>query len=415
MNSITDSIPKIALCSLFCVFLANSCSDKTTTVNFPNAPDNLAGQVLSSSSISLTWADNSDNESNFLIYRRQSGDWSQVASVLANVTIFTDTLLQDTTYYSYRVSAKNSGGESGISNVISLTTFGIGLPPLTPAIISPPNGAIDISISTELAWSCNDPDSDSLNYDLYFGSGGYLSRIDSNLIADHYSISDLQYGIQYNWKVVAKDSHHHATAGPVWSFTSRNPLPCTLTVLLQGLGTVTRIPDQDELLSGDSVQLTANAETGWFFAFWAGDTSTTTNPLALVIHRNLTLIATFHEGTSPATISGNVSWPGHALTSHTFVFADTVNNFQPFRVAQATVNPNTGDFQMTINNIITPLRLRFEAQDDVNNSGTNHIDSGDGWGFYDLNSDTSWSAADEVIVAPGDQITDINIVLNLWP
>lgn len=415
MNLTADSRLKIVICFLFCLLVANDCSDKSTTGNLPISPNNLTGHALSSSALSLNWTDNSTNETSFLIYRRHGGEWALVAVVAGNTNDFTDNYLQDTTTYSYRISAKNTAGESGFSNSISLTTFGIGLPPLLPSNPSPPNGAIDLPVSFELSWSCVDPDSDLLSYDLYFGSGGYLNRIDSNLIANDYSINDLQYGIQYNWKVVAKDPHHHATAGPVWSFTSRNPLPCTLTVLLQGLGSVTKLPDRDNFLSGDSVTLTANPESGWFFAFWAGDTSIAANPLTFVIHRSMTIIATFHEGTAPATISGNVSWPGHALTSHTFVFADTVNNFQPYIVAQVHVDPITGDYLMTINNIITPLHLRIEAQDDVNNSGTNHIDSGDGWGFYDLNSDTSWTAADTVHIAAGDQIMGVNITLNLWP
>jgi hypothetical protein len=38
---------------------------------------------LSTSSIRLTWQDNSDDESLFVVYRRQSGPWAAVATVAA--------------------------------------------------------------------------------------------------------------------------------------------------------------------------------------------------------------------------------------------------------------------------------------------------------------------------------------------
>ena len=72
----------------------------------------------------ITWADNSDNESNFLLERStmMSGGFIQVATLGANVRTYTDnTLFRKTTYF-YRVRAANSGGKSSYSNVGSLKT-----------------------------------------------------------------------------------------------------------------------------------------------------------------------------------------------------------------------------------------------------------------------------------------------------
>lgn len=72
----------------------------------------------------LTWADNSDNESNFLVERStmMSGGYIQVAALGANVRTYTDnTLFRKTTYF-YRVRAANSGGKSSYSNVSSVRT-----------------------------------------------------------------------------------------------------------------------------------------------------------------------------------------------------------------------------------------------------------------------------------------------------
>jgi len=73
----------IAMGSLISIL---GCSDDKATNQFtpgPDAPTNLVGWALSTSSIRLTWQDNSDDESLFVVYRRQSGPWAAVATVAA--------------------------------------------------------------------------------------------------------------------------------------------------------------------------------------------------------------------------------------------------------------------------------------------------------------------------------------------
>ncbi len=411
-----DYALKSALGFCLCLFLLIDCGNKSTVGNFPGAPSNLTGQSLSSASIALSWVDNSDDETSFLIYRRYENDWVPLTFVPANSTLFIDSLLQDTTEYSYRVAAKNDNGESSPSNSIAISTQAIGLPPLIPGEPQPSDSSLGVSINPTLRWNCSDPDDDSLKYDLYFGSGGYLMLVDSNLTINSYQISQLQYLRQYNWKVVAKDPDHHATSSPVWAFTTRDSITFTLTTLLQGLGIVTRQPDSSNYAYGDTVFLTAIPGSGWAFLHWIGDTTGILNPLTLVMHRNMTVTAVFEEGTGQTTISGTVTWPGHTLTSHTYAFADTINNYTPYLIGQATVNPTDGNFTIVLDNLPAPLHLRFEAQDDVNNSGPwNPIDNGDGWWFYDLNEDGVWTDDDALIVGPGAHLTGVNITLHLWP
>ena len=91
----------------------------------PAAPSSLtAVDGKSKGSVILSWADNSDNESNFSVERSTSvaGGYIQIANVGANVRTYTDnTAFRKTTYY-YRVRAVNSGGTSGYSNVTSVKT-----------------------------------------------------------------------------------------------------------------------------------------------------------------------------------------------------------------------------------------------------------------------------------------------------
>ena len=75
----------------------------------PAAPSNLAATVTTSTSITLQWQDNSNNELGFQIQRATSpaGPWSIVGTTGANVTSFTDPGLNSSTTYYYQVAAFN--------------------------------------------------------------------------------------------------------------------------------------------------------------------------------------------------------------------------------------------------------------------------------------------------------------------
>src|SRR5205814_6819782 len=67
----------------------------------------------------------------------------------------------------------------------------------------------------------------------------------------------------------------------------------TLAVTTVGSGTVAKAPDQPTYDHGTPVQVTATPGAGYHFVGWSGDTTATTNPLALIMTRNRTLTATF--------------------------------------------------------------------------------------------------------------------------
>jgi len=91
----------------------------------PAAPSSLTALAVSGSQINLAWTDNADNETGFMIERctgSKCTNFSQIATVGANVITFADTGLSARTTYRYRVRAYNDSGNSAYSNIAKATT-----------------------------------------------------------------------------------------------------------------------------------------------------------------------------------------------------------------------------------------------------------------------------------------------------
>jgi fibronectin type 3 domain-containing protein len=94
----------------------------------PAAPSNLSATAVSQTQINLSWTDNSSNEDGFKIERSPDGTsgWTQIATVGANTTTYSNTSLACNTTYHYRVRAYEGSDNSGYSNTDSATTDACG-------------------------------------------------------------------------------------------------------------------------------------------------------------------------------------------------------------------------------------------------------------------------------------------------
>jgi titin len=106
--------------------IASATTQATPTA--PAAPTVLGASAVSSSQINLTWTDNANNETGFLVERCAGAtctNFVQIASLGANTTSYQSTGLSASTTYRYQVRATNGAGNSGYSNIASATTSAV--------------------------------------------------------------------------------------------------------------------------------------------------------------------------------------------------------------------------------------------------------------------------------------------------
>ena len=93
----------------------------TYTPTLPQAPSNLVA-TASSSSIFLTWTDNANNESSFVVEKSTDGvSYSSIAFKAPNAQSHNDATTTPGVLYYYRVAALNETGTSTYSNVATST------------------------------------------------------------------------------------------------------------------------------------------------------------------------------------------------------------------------------------------------------------------------------------------------------
>jgi len=178
-----------------------------TTTTRPVAPSSLAATAASSSSISLSWVDNSNNETGFRIERATGstgGSFTQIATVGAGVVAFSDTGRAASTTYRYRVRANNSAGDSAFSNVAIATTPSTA-PPAAPSGLAATPAASD---SISLSWLDNSNNETVFRIERGTGSNGgsfdQITTVGAGVVA--YSDTGLDPSTTYRYRIRANNS-----------------------------------------------------------------------------------------------------------------------------------------------------------------------------------------------------------------
>jgi hypothetical protein len=182
----------------------------------PTAPSGLVVAGATTSSISLRWTDNSNNESGFGIERSSDGmNFSEIRRVIAASA--TDSGLSSGQTYSYRVRAYNSYGTSGYSNTIDAMTLSVTSAPLAVTNPSPTQLATGVSVTPVLSWSVA---SGAETYNIYFGTTPMPPLAAQGLTSNSFSPGGLSNSTTYYWRVEAVNVFG-ATSSAEWQFTTR--------------------------------------------------------------------------------------------------------------------------------------------------------------------------------------------------
>lgn len=178
----------------------------------PATPTNLHQSGATQNSVTLSWQDNSGNESGFKIYRWNGSTFAYWASVGANVTSYTDSGLPCGTTYAYDVTAYNGNGESSHAPWINAATSACSAPN-APTLSAPADGATFARFdNVTVSWNSS---TGATQYYAEFWGGPNLT-VNTGWTSNLSWFIGAQWGGGYQWRVKARNSSGQESG---WSAT----------------------------------------------------------------------------------------------------------------------------------------------------------------------------------------------------
>ncbi len=191
------------------------------------APGGLSATASGSTSIGLTWADNSDSEEGYLIERRTGSEgFTEIASIGADLEAYTDlTVLDGTTYY-YQVRAYQGSDHSDYSSEANATTS-----------LAAPGGlsaTASGSVSIGLSWTINSVSEEGFLIERRTGSEGFTEI--ASIGPDLTSYTDLTVleGTTYYYQVRAYKGSVYSSFSPEANATTSLAAPSGLSATASG-------------------------------------------------------------------------------------------------------------------------------------------------------------------------------------
>jgi titin len=188
-----------------------------------DTPSSLQATSVSSGQINISWIDNNAKpaEDGFEIQRAvsSSGPWSLIATTGTNATSYTNSGLNASTTYYYRVRAfktKKKGTErSSFSNTANATTQSGATAPNAPSGLS----ATSVSTSQiNLSWNDNSNNESGFKVERATSSGGPFSQIATRgANSTSYSNAGLSSSTTYYYRVRAYNSAGNSGYNSSWS------------------------------------------------------------------------------------------------------------------------------------------------------------------------------------------------------
>lgn len=178
----------------------------TAPINL-GAPTSFAATQPAASSIKLTWGDSSSGEVGFEVWRRMlvSGTtytkWEMRTLTAANATTFTDTPVEPSKTYNYKVRAVGTSGRSNYtpaSGNLVVTTAADTQDPSAPTNLTATQAAIQ---AIKLTWQASTDNTGIRQYRIYYGSQSVLTGSNTTT----YTVTGLDLNANYTFTVKAED------------------------------------------------------------------------------------------------------------------------------------------------------------------------------------------------------------------
>jgi hypothetical protein len=225
----------------------------------------------------------------------------------------------------------------------------------------PANKSIDVSITLS-TWSVNinDTDGNITHGSIHCSNGDQIEWFDQANGTQSLMLSALEYNTNYTIWLNYTDGHCIVNE-TFWFITE----PCySLTITIQGNGTVEKTPDLSCYPNGTTVELNATADIGWEFSHWSGDILGGENPIIVSMTNDYDITAVFTRK-GPFTLYNTTSGTGSGMIQvhpiGPYYYGDMVTVW-----ANASQGSNFTGFNGNLTGTETPQNLIIDGNKSIN-------------------------------------------------
>lgn len=196
---------------------------ETTPPDFLRGPSRVTVTNVSPELVNVTWRDNSDDESEFILERSADGSvYTVLAALAANTVEYADETVAPNTTYFYRLKATNATQSSVYSIPVSIRTMTVPSAPAVPTAQVPANLATHVELDDlTLRWTGSE---NASGYKLFLGTDAANLEPIAEITTTAYVISGLAEDTTYYWRIDAFNDLGYTT-GDVWAFSTLTVYP----------------------------------------------------------------------------------------------------------------------------------------------------------------------------------------------